>query len=381
MRPPSRSLTRLSIAAIFFVHGLIQGAWVPHIPLAQQRLGLDLATFGWALLMLAAGAVGSMPVAGFLINRFGSAPVTRATGALFCLAFLLPVSAASPVTFILALAAFGITLGSMDVAMNAQALAFETDTRKPVMSFFHGTYSLGAMTGAGLAAILLSKSPPHVHGIFASVSALFLFAVAVQFLLPASIDKGHGGTSFAWPTRATIGLGSLCFLVLMTEGAVLDWSAIHLRSVFSLEAHVAGLGYAMFACGMAVARFTGDVIRARFGSVPLVRWSALMSAAGLALALVLQPPALSILAYTLAGLGIGNIVPVLFGGGGRLEPSAPGRGIAAVVAMGYAGFVAGPPLIGMIAQGVGLPIALGLTVCASLIVAASANIARAADIR
>lgn len=377
---PSRPATRLSIAAIFFVHGIVQGSWVPHIPLAQARLGLDLATFGWALLTLACGAVGAMPATGALINRYGSAPVTAATSVFFCLAFALPVLAPNVPMFILGLAVFGIGIGSMDVAMNAHGLAFETQTRFPVMSFFHGTYSVGAMTGAGASAVLLTNLSEAAHVAVAIAAGLAFLAVALQFLLPAAADRGGGGTHFAWPTRATIGLGSLCFLVLMSEGAVLDWSAIHLKRAFGLDAHVAALGYAMFAGGMATARFTGDYLRARFGSVPLVRWSAVLSALGLAGALFLPSPGLAILAYAFGGLGIGNIVPVLFGGGGRLEPDAPGRGIAAVVAMGYAGFVAGPPFIGMIAELAGLSIALGITVLASATIAATARIARAADL-
>ena len=378
--PPSRSATRLSIAAIFFVHGIIQGSWVPHIPLAQARLGLDLATFGWALLTLACGAVGAMPATGALINRYGSTPVTAATAILFCLAFALPVTAPNVPLFILGLAVFGIGIGSMDVAMNAQGLAFETDTRRPVMSFFHGTYSVGAMTGAALSAVLLTHLSEGAHATAVIAASLAALAVVLQFLLPADIDRGGGGTHFAWPTRATIGLGSLCFLVLMSEGAVLDWSAIHLKSTFGLQAHVAALGYAMFAGGMAVARFTGDHLRATFGSVALVRWSAVLSAAGLAGALLIPSPAFAIAAYALGGLGVGNIVPVLFGGGGRLEPDAPGRGIAAVVAMGYAGFVAGPPFIGMVAESAGLSIALGVTVVASLVIVAASRVARAADL-
>ncbi|HKG73566.1 MAG TPA: MFS transporter [Aestuariivirgaceae bacterium] len=373
--------TRLAIASMFLIHGVITGAWVPHIPLAQQRLGADLAAFGLALLALAAGAVTAMPIAGSLIHKHGSARVTLATGILFCLSFAMPALAGTIGWFVAGLAIFGAAMGAMDVAMNAQALAYEKQIGKPVMSLFHGMYSAGAMGGAGLSALVLGQFSAHTHLAGAVVIGLATICVAAFFLLPADTDRGLAEKRFfAWPSRATIGLGSLCFLAYMSEGAVLDWSAIELRQKFSLSAHVAGIGYGAFAGGMALARFTGDALRSRFGPVALVRSSAALAAAGMIIALAGQDAVMCIAAYGLAGLGLGNIVPVLLSGGGRLEPEAPGRAIAAVVAMGFAGSVIGPPFIGLAAQGAGLSAALGFIVIAMGIIVAVANTAKAARV-
>ena len=130
---------------------------------------------------------------------------------------------------------------------------------------------------------------------------------------------------------------------------------------------------------MAIARLSGDWIRLRMGAVKMVTASALLTAAGTTLALVSPAPELAIAALAFAGLGVGNIAPVLFAGGGRLEPSAPGRGIAAVTTLGYSGFLCGPPLIGFAAQATTLNAALFLTVGAALIIAVFARTVRAAD--
>jgi predicted MFS family arabinose efflux permease len=269
----------------------------------------------------------------------------------------------------------------MDVSMNAHGLAVEKRMRRPFMSLLHGMFSVGAMCGAALSAVVLEAFSPAAHVVGAVAIAAAAILVSGWYLLPADADRGLSGNRFfALPSRATIGLGSLCFLALMAEGAVLDWSAIQLSEVYSLSAARAGLGYAFFSGGMALSRFAGDLLRSRFGSVALVRWSAALMAAAMLAALVSRDSSFSLVAYGLAGVGIGNIVPVLFGGGGRLEPSAPGRGIAAVVAMGYTGFVVGPPFIGMLGELVGISAALGSVVAAALIVAATARLARAADI-
>ncbi|MFT3987443.1 MFS transporter [Aestuariivirga sp.] len=375
----SPSAARHAVFLVFLVLGLITGAWVPHIPLAKERLDVGAGVFGLALLSLAAGAVLSMPLAGVLINRFGSARLMAFIGVLLCVAFLGPIHAPDFWAFVAAGLVFGAAIGSLDVAMNAHGIAVEKAVKRPVMSSFHGAFSLGGMAGAFIGAYLLREAGEMAQSLIFAVGGLLLLSVSLPFLLPASADKGLSGSHFAWPTRATLGLGLLGFLALMVEGSILDWGAIFMRAKFLIEASTAALAFGTYQGGMAVARFTGDWLRQKFGAVRLVTVSAVLAAAGTTAALVAPSPTLAILAFIFAGLGIGNIAPVLFAGGGRLEPSAPGRGIAAVTTLGYAGFMAGPPLIGFTAEIGGLGVGLSLTVIACLIIAGFARTVDAAD--
>lgn len=370
---------RWAVTAIFCFHGFLMGAWVPHIALAKERLDVGPAVFGLALLAIAAGAVAAMPAAGVLINRFGSAGMTLVTGLMLCLTFLGPPLASSLTPFVLAGLVMGAAIGSMDVAMNAHGIAVEKSLKLPTMSLFHGGWSLGGMFGAFIGAWLLQRFGAMPQAFITAAISLLSFLAATRFLLPASVDKGLSGSHFAWPTRATIGLGLLCFLALMIEGSILDWAAIMLRERFLIEASFAALAFGFYQGGMAAARFMGDWLRLKFGAVRLVFVSSIMAAAGTALALAAPSPWLAIFAFIFAGLGIGNVAPILFAGGGRLEPDAPGRGIAAVTTFGYSGFLSGPPLIGFTAQITNLPLALGLTVVAALIIAVFASKVDAAD--
>jgi MFS family permease len=368
-----------AVGAIFVAHGLLTGGWAPHIPLAKERLGAGTGLFGWILLAMAAGAVAAMPTAGALIHRYGSARLCRASGILLCLCFLAPLLAPSPATLAVALALFGAAIGTLDVAMNAHGVAVEEALRRPVMSSFHGWYSIGAAAGAGLGGLIVGVAGVAAHAAVTVLAASALLGFALPNLLSSTLDRGGSGAHFGWPTRATLGLGALAFLALLIEGAMLDWSALHLRENASAPLAVAGLGFAAFSTGMAATRFAGDRLRQRFGSARLVLASALALAAGLSAAVSLPEPALAILAFAVAGLGVGNIAPVLFAGGGRAEPGAPGRGIAAVTTLGYSGFLLGPPLIGMLAEATGLRLALAVTIPAALIIAVCARAASAAD--
>ncbi len=370
---------RYAIWVVFLLHGFMLGGWVTQIPLAKDRLETGLGWFGVALLSFAAGAVVAMPLAGAMINRIGSASVILMCGLSFALMLFAPAFAPNLPLFMVGGALLGASVGSMDVAMNAHGLAVERMLKRPVVSGFHGAFSVGAAIGTiGGAWLLRAVGPSSQLLIISAVSALGL-VVCARFFLSADVDKGLSGAHFAWPSRVTIGLGMLCFLGLMIEGSVADWGALMIKGRFAVDAATAAQAFGFYQTGMAVSRFTGDYLRKRFGSVRMVGVSAVMTALGTAAALVAPNVPLTLAVLVIAGLGIGNVVPVLFVVGGRLEPDAPGRGIAAVTSIGYAGFLAGPPLIGILAQFTSLPFALWLTVAAALIIAAFARMVKVAD--
>jgi MFS family permease len=203
--------------------------------------------------------------------------------------------------------------------------------------------------------------------------------LAMRWLLPGRVDVGDAGFHFVPPRRAALGFGALAFLVLMSEGAALDWSAAWLRRDLGASPSMAAMAFAGFSAAMAAGRFAGDRLRRRWGAVPLFRGSALLAAGGLALAVLLATPLTAVLGFACAGLGLSNAVPVLFGAAGRLPDTQPGAGIAATATIGYLGFLAGPPMIGFVAQVTSLGAALGLLVLACGLVAAFAPLVRIAD--
>lgn len=377
----ARALRRARVATglVFFANGAVFGSWAPQIPLVQERLGLGPAVLGAALLAIAVGALCAMLVAGTAIARFGSAPVTRLTGILLCLALPLAALAPNLAALIAALAVLGAANGMMDVAMNAHGVAVETRLQRPIMSSLHGLFSLGGLAGAALGAIALAHVTPAVHVLIAGPALAVLVLLVTRYLLPGHVDVADAGPHFVWPSRSALAFGLLAFLVLMSEGAALDWSAAWLRLELGVDPAHAGLAYAAFAGCMAAGRFAGDALRRRVGAAALVRSSALVAALGFALAVLIATPIVAIMGFALAGLGIANTVPVLFGAGGKLPDTVPSAGIAAIASIGYLGFLAGPPLIGLFAELTSLGTALGLLVPACGIVALRASLVRIAD--
>lgn len=352
------------------------GSWAPHIPFVARELAVSKDVLGLILLGLAGGAVIAMPIAGMLAQRFGSAVILRATGLAFCLTIVPPILGASIASVTIALIAFGACAGAMDVAMNTHGVTVEKALEKPTMSFFHGCFSVGGMVGAGLGIWALGAIGEVTHAATVALIGLCLVALAGTRLLPNDSDRGRADGHFAVPRLATLGLGALCFVALMIEGAMLDWSAIHLIETHAIDAHLAGFGFALFSGAMALARFMGDWLRATIGAVRMIRWSAAATAAGLALATLAPSFVPALLGYLLMGVAIGNIAPVLFTKGAEAEPDAPGHGIAAVTTLGYTGFLVGPPLIGFLASMSSLTLALLVLAVGATAVSLAAPLAR-----
>jgi len=372
---PSRSRSRIAVAAVFFANGAGLASWVPHIPMVQATLGLGPSVLGLALLAMAVGALVGIPLAGRATARVGSRTIVRLVALVFFLALPLPVLAPSLPALVVALFVLGAGNGALDVSMNAQAVAIEALAPRPIMSSLHGMWSLGGLTGAGLAAAALAAGVSPAHHV---VAAVLLFggatALAVTQLLPPSADVAGDDRRFARPTGAVVGLGVIAFLGLLVEGAMGDWSAVYLQHTLGTTSATAALGFAAFSLTMAAGRFAGDSLVARFGNERVIRRSTGAAALGLGIALVASNPLAAIAGFACVGFGIANLIPIVFRAAGGLAGVAPSEGIAAVGTFGYVGFLAGPPTIGLVAEATALPAALGLLVVALAWIAVGARL-------
>lgn len=272
-----------------------------------------------------------------------------------------------------ALLLFGAGMGAVDCVMNLQAVAVERAAGRPMMSGFHGLYSLGCILGALLASVLMGTGLGAGWSVLILVAGIVaLFAAAWPGILPAGGTGGSGGPAFALPRGPVLVLGLLCFVVFLTEGSALDWSAVFLIQQRGLDPAWAALGYASFSVTMTAGRLGGDAIVARLGRRPVVILGGLLAAAGLALSVVIPAWEAALAGYALVGAGCANIVPVLFTAAGR-QTAMPARvAVPAVTTLGYAGVLAGPALIGFAAQALGLPASL-LIVAALLLGVAAAG--------
>ncbi len=352
---PGRAEQRAT-RVVFFATGFGNAAWAALVPFARTRAEISDAALGVLLLCLGIGSIVTMPLSGALAARFGCRRVMIA--AALVIAAMLPLLATLSSLSALAatLMVFGAGIGAIDVAMNIQAIIVQRASGRSMMSGFHGLFSLGGIAGAGgMAALLIAGASPLTAAGCVSLGILGAIAAAGSDFLPYGARSD--GPAFALPHGIVLFIGALCFVLFLTEGAVLDWSAVFLTSVRHLAAAYGGLGYAAFAATMTIGRLAGDRIVDRLGRRRVVLIGGLCAAGGFVVATAIPSWQAALLGYALVGVGCANIVPVLFSAVGRQDVMPENVAVPAITTLGYAGILIGPAGIGFVAHLTSLPTA------------------------
>ena len=365
---------RWATTAVFFVNGAVIGTFVAQIPWIQERFDLSKSAMGLVLVGMSLAVILAFPIAGQAIVKRGSVRMTRLGGLADVLAVNLVILAPHPLLVPVALFVLGASNATMDVSMNAHGVKVERDLGRPIMSSLHAGWSFGGVIGAGFAAGLAALGvDPRITVALASATLLIVVVTATRHIGEGSAAEGEDSPRFTLPSRGVLLLAILCLLVMVTEGAMADWSGIYLRGDLGAGAAVAALAFAVFSAGMTTGRVFGDWVTGRIGTVATLRWGALLTGVPLAALLLIGTPAAALIGLFAIGLGVANGVPLMFSAAGRQPDTPAGPGIAAVSSMGSFGFLVGPPFIGVLADAVSLPWALATLILGAAVVFALAR--------
>jgi MFS family permease len=359
---------RAAITAFFALDGFVFAGWVVRIPAVKAQTHASAGALGLALLGVSAGAVVTMTLTGRLCRRYGSHPVTVVCAVLLSLSVALPPLTHSAPALGGVLLVFGAAFGGINVAFNSAAVDLVAAVRRPIMPSFHAAFSLGGMVGSGLGGLVAGRLSPERHLLGLTVVGLLVTAVAGPVLLrqeppqrPAT-TQAPDGTMPAGPPRADrhgLGLVVLFGVIALCssygEGAMADWSALHLSQDLHASAGLAAVGYACFALAMTVGRLSGTTLLERLGRTRILAAGGATAAVGM-LDAALVPSVPAVLAgFAVTGVGLANIFPVTVERSGRL---AGPTGVAVASTLGYCGMLLGPPVIGFMADWFSLPTAL-----------------------
>ena len=353
--PIVRNATRCG----FFMAGFGLSVWAPLVPYVRERIEMTDAVFGLLLLCIGIGSLTWMPISGVLVARWGIRPVQLCSVALLALA-LAGMALTDSIGWLgLALFCFGGSLGVIDVIMNIQAVLVETAVGRRLMSNFHGMYSLGAITGALVLTGLLSLGLAPEAGSFMMIGVIVAANLGIaRGYLPNRAPGG--GLAFVRPTGLVMLVGLMCFVVYLAEGAVLDWSALYLTGEKGLEVARGGLGYAAFALMVTVARFAGAPLVNSLGTARVIAFGGLLAAFGIGLSLTAEHWALALVGYGLCGLGCANVSPVLISSLSRQDGMPVQLAVTVATTIGFAGVLAGPAMMGVVAHFSSLGMAFAL---------------------
>jgi len=373
---PGSRWPQAAVTSVFVVHGLLFASWTAHIPQVQAHLGLTFGTLGFALLGAPAGSVCAMAASGYLIPRVGSRRVVQVALVGYCATGPVAGVCASLPALLGALTIWGAFQGSLDVAMNTQAITVERASHRMLMSGLHGSWSIGSFAGAGIGALAVGAGIALTPQLLVlGTLALLAAGLLMVRMLPDAADRHRASgpqhdaaEKLARPASRAASrwsggmllLGAIAFASMLCEGAAANWASVYLSGPLHARGAVPGLGYTAFAFAMLAVRLLGNRLLSRYPPGRLLPALALAGTAGFTAALLIGRPAAAMAGFACLGIGLASVVPAVFSAAGRVPGLHPGTAVATAAACGWAGFVCGPPLIGRLASLVSLSAALGL---------------------
>ncbi len=350
---------RAGTSVLFLMNGFLYGNWASRLPELQNKLEITHGELGTLLLVLAVGAVLAMPFTGWLSDQVGSHRVIPIMSTILCasIAFMaFPEQVLFSGIFFFMI---GASNGAMDVTMNEQAVLVEREWGKSIMSSFHGMWSIGLASGAGSGALFAKQDILlKWHLVCVTVLSAITFLLITRLLI-AKPKETKKSKAFVLPNKAIIPLGAIAFCGMLSESAMADWSAIFMNRVIGESEAFSAMAFGLFGAAMTVGRFIGDPVSNNFGKKKLMLFNGFLAATGFAMVVLIATKWTALIGFFLAGMGLANIVPVIYSTAGNKPGISPSMGIAMATTIGYTGFFVGPPAIGFLADAYGLRIGIG----------------------
>ncbi len=350
LAPFLKNTSHGAIGLIFLIHALPLSTWIIYIPYMKDKLALSEGQLGIALFCFAVGAVIMMPLSSIFIRRWGDGKTTAYSTWLNCLLFMIPLFSNQFSILCLTLFLVGMSGGLMDISMNATASVLEKKSQTYIMSGCHGFFSLGAMLGSSVGGLIAATHiSPTLHMIVLNIllAGFQFFLLKHYFYIKDITSPSSDRRSFN--VLPIMGIAIIAMCLMMGEGAIHDWSTVYMKEVAGAPITQMGLGFAGYSLAMAVGRFMGDHIQEKFQAKTIIIVGGLIASIGLAIVLIASTFS-SIAGFTLVGIGLSGMVPVLFREASRIPNITAAQGIATVAGVGYTGLLLGPVILGFIAQ-------------------------------
>ncbi|TAE23696.1 MAG: MFS transporter [Cytophagales bacterium] len=345
-----------AVGLVFASDSLLFGSWVAHIPHIKQKLALTDGELGLTLFAMPAGLLTMNPLTGYIVGKLGQARACFWAAIGLALSMCIPVNAPNVWVMVMGLYMVGLCGALINVAMNTLATDVEKSSGLSIMSSCHGMWSVGGMIGSSVAGVVIALNvAPELHLPLMGGVILLLTLALRPILERIPVQPTEAQASFVLPNLNLFLMILIGLALAMGEGTAFDWSAVYLRDTLGASSQVAALGFGAFSLTMTVGRFMGDSLIPRLGPKRFLQLGGLVAAAGLFLAVLVPVPAAALVGFALLGAGCSLGAPILYAAALRVPGIPPAAGLATFATFSFIGFLAGPPIIGFVADAFGLP--------------------------
>lgn len=352
---------RISSTVFYFISGFGYSAWASRIPSIQAHLHLNEAQLGAVLFAMPAGLMLTMPLTGQLLSRFTSRSIMFAGAMVFNLMLALLGFAAQTWQLVAILFFFGSSRNLFNLSLNAQSVSVQSLYDRSILTFFHGIWSMAGFAGAAVGYLMVTFNvAPNWHlpavGVSMVLAAFFYYPDAI-YHKPSALQKKP---VFSLPDKFLLKFALICFACMACENTMYDWSGIYFEKAVHTTKQAATAGFVFYMVAMTISRFAGDTLVNRYGVKPILFYSGWLTFAGMAIASLIPYTVAACIGFVLTGAGVSCVVPLVFSMAGKSKTMSGALAIAAISTIGYLGFLLVPPLVGFVAQALGLRVAFGM---------------------
>jgi predicted MFS family arabinose efflux permease len=337
-------------AFLYACFSLIFSTWVTYIPYIADKLDITEGKIGGAILFIAMGSLTMLFFSRRLVEKVGAGRMAFTGFVLYAIALYGLFLAPTYGLLCVALFLFGNMSSIFAISINSLTASIEKQSGMYIMTGSHGFWSIGGIIGASTGSFIAGLlRMPLLH-----ISILVAILITIQFFLRKEywhirtephVKEKH--TKF--PLKPLIGIASIGLVVMVSEGAIADWSALYLKKVVGMKVQYLGLGYALFATGMAIGRFSGDAISRKIGSWRMIRLAIGTAIVGFIL-LLLKQPLITLTGFVVIGLGFSTVVPEVYRLASMLKGIRTSDGVSFISGTANVGFMTGPVALGFIAE-------------------------------
>lgn len=360
---------RIAVAAFYFSMGFSFSSWASRIADIKTRLDLNEAELGTVLLCLPIGQLLMMPFSGRLVTRYGSKKVLSIAILLYAAELTNLGWASTAWQLGLALFIFGIVGNMSNISVNTQGVLAEQLCGRPIMTSFHGIWSLSGFTGGMMGLLMINlQLEPRQHFFVTAAIVLITVFIARSWLIGSASSPASTGKLFTKPEAILVKLGIIAFCSMSAEGAMFEWSGVYFREVVHAPASLVVLGYTSFMIMMATGRFLGDRVIAKLGRKKTLQLSGLLVFTGLSVSALFPWIITATLGFVIVGLGVSAVIPTVYSTAAGASRKSPGMALAGVSSIGFLGFLFGPPVIGYVAQLFSLRASFAVIACFGLLI-------------
>ncbi|WP_143960513.1 MFS transporter [Litoribacter populi] len=342
---------RIALSSLFFLSGLCFASWATRIPEIQLKFSLSEGELGALLLGMPFGSLIALPLAGYVVHRFGSRVVLLSSG--LCYGLFLVFIGLSDSLYSLSwiVVVFGMLGNIMNIALNTHAIEIEDIYKRNILGSFHGLWSLAGFTGAGIGGLTIYFGlPAFQHFLIVAAIVLGIVLTSQGYIIKERKARGGSGMVLRKPDKLLLRVGLVGFFGMMCEGCMFDWSGVYFKKVVEIHPSYVATGYVAFMAAMASGRFMSDAIINRIGKILTLRISGVMIGVGLLLAVIFPYVVTGVMGFILVGFGTAAVIPLSYSIAGRSKVFSPGVALSLVATISFFGFLLGPPLIGFIGE-------------------------------